>query len=301
MKPLSIKLLLHFLLAFLFLNSCLAQSGQRITLVASTPVGKELQTVFNIVSTDEYDFMKWVLTLDKQQFSLDLNYGESMPNTTGFINGGKKVKITGTYTANDARIGNLSGKRYELKIAESSKMFSFLQIDEHIFQLLTKNQSLMKGNDGYSYTLNSALPVATDLKKVFMANANIAQGNTALKFAFAGRTPCDEIAKNNNLTVSEGCFKIKWSMVLNRDPQTLKPTNFKMRRINKSPDSVLGEWRVLKGIPAQPNALVYQLKTAQLTETINLLVGDDNVLFVLDKNFRLYAGNQLHSYTLNAK
>jgi len=303
MKRFSIRILTQIFIGFILLNSCSAQTTKTLTLVGSTPIGKELQTTFGIISTNEYDFMKWELNLNHndQQFTLDLNYGESMPNTTGFINGGKEAQISGTYTANVGQIANLNGKIYELKDSKTGNKFSFLQIDEHIFHLLSANRTLLKGNDGYSYTLNNINSSSTNTAASSPTITSLAKNNTVNQFAFAGRTPCEEIATDNKLTVSDGCFKIKWSIVLNTDPQSLKPTTFSMKRINKGPDTIIGNWQVLKGIKAQPKAFVYQLKSTNTNEIYNLLVGDDNVLFVLDKNFRLYPGNKLHSYTLNKK
>ncbi|WP_316784584.1 hypothetical protein [Pedobacter frigiditerrae] len=303
MKRFRIRIITQIFIGFIVLNSCSAQADKTISLVASTPIGKELQTTFGVSSANEYDFMKWELNLNQnnQQFILDLNYGESMPNTTGFINGGKKAQISGTYTANTGQIGNLSGKIYELKDTKTGNRFSFLQIDEHIFHLLSAKRTLMVGNSGYSYTLNNNNLNKTDSTSPSLIMAKLADNNKAIQLSFAGRTPCEEIATDNKLTVSEGCFKIKWSIVLNRDPQTLKPSTFTMRRINIGPDTLIGNWQVLKGITAQPKALVYQLKSTNTKETYNLLVGDDNVLFVLDQHFRLYPGNKLHSYTLNVR
>jgi hypothetical protein len=303
MKKFNIRLLLQFFIGFIVLNSCSAQTDKTLTLEASTPIDKELQATFGVTSANEYDFMKWVLKLNQEnkQFILDLNYGESMPNTTGFINGGKKVQIKGTYTTTVGQVGNLTGKIHELKDSKTGNKFSFLQIDERIFHLLSAKRTLLVGNSGYSYTLNNNNLNTISSSSPSLTATKITDKNKAIDLRFAGRTPCEEIAKDNKLTVSDGCFKIKWSIVLNRDPQTLKPTTFSMRRINKGPDTITGNWQVLKGMTAQPNALVYQLKATNTNEIYNLLVGDDNVLFVLDQHFRLYLGNRLHSYTLNKR
>jgi hypothetical protein len=59
-----------------------------------------------------------------------------------------------------------------------------------------------------------------------------------------------------------------------------------------------GNWYILQGTPTDANATVFQLKL-DATTSLFLLKGDDNVLFILDRNKNFLIGNEKFSYTLN--
>ena len=87
------------------------------------------------------------------------------------------------------------------------------------------------------------------------------------------------------------------------DPATAhKPTTYTMRKVvdNEMKD-VSGKWSITKGVAGNPNILIIRIDPGKGKETISLLVGDQNVLFLLDNNDRLYTGNSDFSYTLNKK
>ena len=59
-----------------------------------------------------------------------------------------------------------------------------------------------------------------------------------------------------------------------------------------------GKWHIIQGTPNDPQAIVFQLDLDANT-FLYLLKGDENVLFILDKNKSFLIGNADHSYTLN--
>jgi len=116
--------------------------------------------------------------------------------------------------------------------------------------------------------------------------------------AFEGRSPCQEIAKQLNLQVSESCWKAKWSMVLYADPVTSKPAAFEIKgSIFK--DGWQGKWSIIRGMPANTNATIFELKPENDGRSLFLLKADENVLFILDQRKNLMVGNTNFSYTLN--
>lgn len=115
---------------------------------------------------------------------------------------------------------------------------------------------------------------------------------------FEGRCPCQEIAKELNVSISPQCFKTKWSLILWQNPDNQSPSTYKIESSFYRQTPREGKWTIIKGTKTNPNAIVYQLEAEGL-EPIFLMKGDDNVLFFLDKNKTLLIGNILFSYTLN--
>ena len=113
---------------------------------------------------------------------------------------------------------------------------------------------------------------------------------------FAGRTPCQEFIKELNLDANPNCIKRKMYIKLYQDPVTGKPTTYETKGMGKW--SGKGKWFILQGTPTDPRATVFQIELDAKT-SLFLLKGDDNVLFILDRNKNFLTGNAKFSYTLN--
>lgn len=113
---------------------------------------------------------------------------------------------------------------------------------------------------------------------------------------FAGRTPCQELLKELNMDESPQCLKKKMNIILYQDSVTGKPTTYETKGMGKWTGR--GNWHILQGTPTDPLAAVFQLKLDANT-SLFLLKGDDNVLFILDRNKNFLIGNAKFSYTLN--
>lgn len=116
---------------------------------------------------------------------------------------------------------------------------------------------------------------------------------------FEGRCPCKELADLLKASVSSECFKTKWSLTLLHNPATQHPTTYVLEGSFYRTNIQKGSWTLLKGTKADPNAVVYQLNLDSANTMLLLLKGDDNVLFMLDRDRNLLVGNELFSYTLN--
>jgi len=113
---------------------------------------------------------------------------------------------------------------------------------------------------------------------------------------FAGRTACQEFMKELNLEVNTECIKRKMKIIFYQDSVTGKPTTYETKGMGKW--SGKGNWFILQGTPTDPRATVFQVKLDAST-SLFLLKGDDNVLFILDRNKNFLIGNARFSYTLN--
>lgn len=113
-----------------------------------------------------------------------------------------------------------------------------------------------------------------------------------------------------NLSIPVDCPKLKWRLVLYRDPVTFQPATYTLLLsgggdVVKQPDGsthqqkiLEGTWTTVKGMRSVPDAVVYKL-TVEANAYLYLLRGDENVLFVLDENKEFRVGNESFSYTLN--
>ena len=299
----NLKLFIYPLISFMILGlsssfSCASDQNGKILLVACTPGDDLIKSQLSIPNETKIDFIKWDLTFNNQNtFVLNIVYGESQPNTLGFKQGGQKKSYQGEY-----RISKDNGNEiYHLKSSSLQTEISMIKLNANVFHLLTPQKQLMVGNGGWSYTLNNK----THNKNIYplptLANSTAILSDTSLQIIYDGRTPCQDFAEENNLTVSQSCFKLKWKLILNRDPKTLQPTTYALKRTNSRETDIKGNWTIIKGLESNQNAIVLQLDPDKPNQTISLLVGDENVLFFLHKDKNLFVGNDNFSFTLNKR
>jgi hypothetical protein len=115
---------------------------------------------------------------------------------------------------------------------------------------------------------------------------------------FDGRTPCLELANLLQEKPSSACIKIKWRLVLYVDSLSKVPNGYELTGfVYKRGDPRTGEWKITRGIPDDPNAVIYELH-ADKKPTIYLLRDDDVLFFLSDKKKHL-VGNYDFSFALN--
>jgi hypothetical protein len=238
---------------------------------------------------------------NSQIFLLNIDFGESKANTTGFLQR-HELTIEGNYFI-DTKPQMYSGSDiYRLKNTKASSVISFVKLNDNLFHLLTPDDKLMVGNGGWSYSLNRKNPVADIPAAIPSLNASLPSTiDTSLQVIFDGRTPCDDFAKEYSLPVSSDCFKLKWRITLRKDPNTFMPTTYTLQRTEHRQSKIEGKWEIIKGTKENPDAVIYQLDIGKPESSLFLLVGDENVLFLLDKQQQLYTGDEDFSYTFNKK
>ena len=270
-------------------SSCSEQnSSNTIQITGSTPGDAMIKSIMGIDTATSIDFIRWDLQLQPADkgagsFVLNLHYGVGKPNTQDFIDGGEKRKMEGRYENRGSII----------HFNSDHAKFSLMRISNNVFHLLNEKQELMKGNAGWSYSLFSMQPLAA--ASTIPIHARLLKEDTATIIEFAGRTPCQEIAKQMNWKVSKECWKMKWLITLKRDAKTLEPNGFILRQTNISGARILGKWKIDK--TEQGNIL--SLTTSDTGQQLNLLIGNEDVLFILDKQLRPLVGNSEFSFTLN--
>lgn len=286
------------LLCVLLSASCSAGNTKtEIFLIGSTPGDEFVKTMLTIPTETKVDFIRWSLILDdKNNFVLDINYGESQPNTLGFKGDGEKKSFKGTFSVSET--SNFK-EVYHLKSSDFFTEILIAKLNENIFHLLTSQNQMIVGNGGWSYSLNRKVPVHNDEISI---TSKISE-DKSVQLVYDGRTPCQEFANEHpEMKAASSCFKIKWRLTLNRDSITYQPTTCTIRNIvDNQPRDIIGKWEIVKGTERNPNAIIYKVKVDNLSEPILLFVGDENVLFFLDKNKTPMIGNKDFSFTMNKK
>jgi len=280
--------------SILLITSCSANAAE-IVLLGSTPADAAVKSSLTIPPDKPVDFARWALTLiegtaDKGTFQLDVNYGESQPNTKGFKGGGERISLTGDYSISDTG----GRKIYLIKNDKMPAPILLVRLNDSLFHLVTPDHRLMLGTSGWNYTLTrkGAGP------SVGLPSFTGPNGSTP-QTVFSGRTPCFDQVSHDNLDPGQPCLKIKWKITFFRDAKTGEPATFALQYTLERPNTIQGRWTVTKGIKGSPDAVVYNLIRDKPAESISLLAGDENVLFFLDKEQRLLPGTEDFSFTLN--
>ena len=289
---------LFSVICLLCFGGCAAsQSPGGLRLSGSTPGDSFAKAILAIPATDSVDFIRWELTLrDDSSFSLSVVHGLSRPNTLGFQPGAKSLMMEGRYSI--SRVGVFS-QVYHLNSGSLPAEIRLARLDNRVFHLLTPDQTLMVGNGGWSYSLFGKEQDGSGEWRFTPAW----QDDTVLQAVFHGRTPCQEIAADHKeMNAGESCFKLKWRLVLNRDSLTRQPGTCSIRKVvNNEALDVAGTWRIIKGLPSYPEAIVYEVTTDPAAAPILFLAGDGGVLFFLSPGHELYPGSQDFGVVLNRK
>ena len=301
------KYLLNIILAacVLFTNSCSGQSTANVltdktVLVGSTPGDSLVKSLLAINPDKQIDFIRWDLTLNQAKnasktYALNIVFGEGQPNTSGFKGGGEKLSFEGVYTISKSRNREI----YELKNDKAQSAISLVKLNDNLFHLLTPDKKLMVGNGGWSYTLSRK--DSTDSSAVLPVWTASPPDETSREIIFEGRTPCLEIAQEYNFKVETDCRKLKWKITLLRDPKTNQPATYALESTLNRQNKIEGKWTIIKGVKDNAKAVIYRLEEVKPGEAVSFLVGDEDVLFFLDKERRLLTGNGDFSFTLNRR
>ena len=260
---------------FLF-SSCV--NGKDITYAGSTPVNNTIRNFFGIPLADSIDFMRWQIIFHVNEYTLTCNYGIGKPNTNGFINGGKRIELN----------GQLNKTKHQYVLKYNDKALRLVALNDNLVHLLDETGALLVGNGGWSYTLSSEHPSASDV-------VNIETKQTALKdsMVFQGRTPCLRFEKTK---INTDCYKLKWWIVLYANSKTNRPAGYYMNGTVLDHKGKTGQWF----ITTAKGRVIYQLN-ADNGDAIYLLKLDDNILVFADKTGNLLTGNEDFSFTLNRK
>ena len=295
-----------------------ADSATFIVFVASSPCDAVSRPLLKIPETANCELIKWNLTLYHDPNTLapttyKLNYGYGIPEqgTNGLSQGGTKVERKGKWTIVRGTKTNPDAIVYQLNPDDYQESVSFQMLDHNLLHLLARDGSLMVGNAGWSYTLNrtgnlgqptqQARPLATSSVNptALTTSALPVATDSSTLGRFVGRSPCRDVARELNKAVNADCTKLKWDLILYRDPNRGTPTTYKLKGTFYREHIGEGKWAIVRGTKMNPGAVVYQLDPDKPHGSLLLLKIDDNILLFLDKERNLMVGDGDFSYTLN--
>ena len=265
-------------LSFILLVSC--ANSKETNYTASTPPAPLVRTFLGISLTDSIDFIRWKLSLTDKKYSLECSYGIGKPNTNGFYNE-KKVVLSGIVKRENNNY-ILENGNYALKLAE---------LNANLLHIVNNDNTLLRGNGGWSYALNKVAPSATN-------QFNMTAKQIVLKdsIAFEGRTPC---GVPHIMEPGKECYKLKWYLVLygnkKNEPATYRIIGTPYRR---DEGGKTGNWKITNG---KDGRIIYQLNDENEKPFIYLLQVDQGVLIFTDSNGNLLVGDHDFSYTLNRR
>lgn len=264
-------------LLLVLIISCANTKNQVYT--GSTPAAPVVRSFLGIPLTDSIDFIRWKITFINSQYILQCNYGIGKPNTNGFINGGKKIKLIGAFKKESSLI----------QLQYDNRMLSLAELNNNLLHILDSENKLLVGNSGWSYTLNNLAPIITD-----KVSLTAKQSNLKDSIAFVGRTPC---GVPGIIAPGRECYKLKWYIVLYANVEKNEPGTYKVlgtawrKEVGKR-----GTWKIITG---KDNRIIYQLNDEKENGFIYFLKLDENIISFIDANGNLLVGDLDFSYALN--
>jgi hypothetical protein len=259
---------------------CRCTHAKETAYTGSTPACATVREFLDISRSDSMDFIRWKLVLKDDSFTLDCSYGLCQPNTPGFSNEQKAIFS-----------GTLNRKDHLFELRHGPAIFYILEINGNLIHLLDKNKDLLKGNGGWSYTLNNINPIATSQ---FFYPGPIK--NPEREMTFEGRTPCSPLSEQIGKG-SAACYKLKWFMVLYTDPATGKPSHYLMGGRGWRIETMQkGNWDIIKD---RNGRTIYRLDPEKKGKAIHLLTAGNTILLFTDPAGTPLVGNEDFSFTLS--
>jgi hypothetical protein len=269
--------MIHILVLLVILTAG-SKPGDEMNYTASTPAGKTVRDFLNINQADSIDFIRWKLKIvDIKKFELFCSYGIAKANTNGFVNE-QTVECKGTVALNDG----------VLTLSKPGKSLSMLLLNSNIIHVLENNGTMMVGNAGWSYTLNSTTP-GTVTRFNFTAN-NIVFTDSIV---FDGRTPCRGIEELTENRTRAECYKKKWRISLYKEHPMNGFGTYKIGTVGAK----TGKWKMKENFTGRP---IYSLDLNN-GNTLDLLQADENIVYLMDGKGGLMVGDHDFSYSLNRR
>ena len=130
---------------------------------------------------------------------------------------------------------------------------------------------------------------------------------------FEGITPCSAQTRPlPQIPEDTNCEQMIWKFTLYQDSATGAPTTYQFDAAygvpkqntmglekGGTPITMDGTWGIVKGISADPHALVYQLNPEDPQMTVSFPQVGNDILHVLNSHLQMMVGNGAWSYTIN--
>jgi hypothetical protein len=261
--------------------------------VSSTPCDAAVRTFLAISADTACERITWRLTLSpgtaSNDFTLGVLYGMTVPNTQGLAGGGTKAELQGNWATKD-------GARIRLTIRGSQRVLQLRRLDDNLLHIEDAGGALLVGNGGWSYTLNRRTPVPLPVSgRHFESLASARDTDVGV---FDGRSPCLALAAQVGARVESDCAKLKWRLMLHRDPTTGKAGRYTLEGTLYRERPRTGRWSIERR-SSKPRGEVIRLDPVGGSAFLSFIKADDNILLFMDESDRPLVGNADFSFTLN--
>ena len=163
-------------------------------------------------------------------------------------------------------------------------------LNHNILHILNEDLTLMKGNDGWSYTLNAIDRISTT-----EINTQPFKTSFSDSLVFSGRTPCKYIGDILYEDKSSNCYKIKWIVTLYKKDRESSSGIFKIGRVNNPGNS--GTWKIQSNANQQTTYRM-ELQNGKYFDVVQL---DENIVYILHHNNEILVGDLDFSYSLHVR
>jgi hypothetical protein len=162
MQQLNISFRLLLICCLASLGSCAQNPAKEVSLqpeifVGSTPCDSLIRSQLGIKANITCEFIKWELTMyspKEGSFELLVTYGQSKPNTNGFINGGFRIETKGKYSIAPGLNENPKTAFLTLQAERLYSPLFLIIMDQNILHFTDSNHHYLTGNGGWGYVLN---------------------------------------------------------------------------------------------------------------------------------------------------
>jgi hypothetical protein len=162
--------------------------------------------------------------------------------------------------------------------------------------------------------LSRVIACLTILLCLACASSGLSETRTVAKEEFVGSIPSDDISRAfvGGIATNVPCHCITWRLTLSTNLNA--PAKFTLsatyglqgktdpNQLEEGPTvEVQGNWEIVHGSKARPNAVVYRLYLEGRKKSVSLVRVGKNILHFLNEDKTLRVGNAGWSYTLNRK
>ena len=270
--------------------------------VGSSPCDALPRHFLGIPGDRQCERITWSLGLDDAgdgsrpgTYELEVIYGMQIQGAPGFVNGGTRVRVHGTWSVVHGTRVHPTAVVYRIRAEGPTRSADFARIGRSLLHLLDEDGALAVGNAGWSYTLNLDGPMPAGNPSPRSDTSPLAHATTP--GVFEGRTPCRDVGRELNVPTSSACTKMKWRLTLFQDRGA--PSQYKLETTGYRNPPRTGKWAAVR-LPGS-NAIVYQLDPGERGAFLSLFKADDNILFFLDKAGTFMVGDSEFSFTLNRR
>jgi hypothetical protein len=295
LQTIVVALLLCAVTGFGAAASTTRQTNPTGTFVGTTPATAELLQFLGAPPEANAALIEWSLSLTPSQYTLRAVYGLTQANFPGIQRERRQADRQGTWTAVKGTKWNAAADVIDLG------GLAFVRVGPAILHALSADRSLMIGKGAASFSLNrsdAAEPAADPSLSTGGGEGSytispLSTGPTVYG-VFEGRTPCHGLARALARAVDPGCARLKWRLTLYQDPESQRPTTFKLEGSMFRSDRLEGPWTI-------SDRDVVRLEGPNRTALVSLLKVDDDAVMFLDRSGSLLVGNASFSYTLERR